>query len=237
MKDFYYILGVNQAASEEDIRKAYRKLSLKFHPDKNDGDDFFAERFKEIQEAYEVIGDPAKRKIYDIERPASTLHRQDHTNAAIIPVIEYFNANKTSFEYDEEITFSWKTINADKVILKPMGAVLPEGQKTYKFKDFKNASLTFELAAENSSSRNLARSSLTLKNKTYQEAYQYFKTKIEADNAAGRNNFQQRQTSYKRVKTEKERQAYVRGDNAISPVYAILIIIFIILLILFVVLL
>jgi len=52
MKDYYYILGINQTSGLEEIKKAYRKLSFKFHPDKNDGDVFFTERFKEIQEAY-----------------------------------------------------------------------------------------------------------------------------------------------------------------------------------------
>ncbi|MCU0394116.1 MAG: DnaJ domain-containing protein, partial [Thermoflexibacter sp.] len=65
MKDYYYILGVQSSASNEEIRKAYRKLSLKFHPDKNEGDKFFEDRFKEIQEAYEVLVDEARRKIYD----------------------------------------------------------------------------------------------------------------------------------------------------------------------------
>ena len=55
MKDYYYILGIKPNASTDEIKKAYRKLSLKFHPDKNDGDKFFEERFKEINEAYENL--------------------------------------------------------------------------------------------------------------------------------------------------------------------------------------
>ena len=55
MKDYYYILGVDKNCSVEEIKKAYRKLSHKFHPDKNDGDTFFADRFKEINEAYETL--------------------------------------------------------------------------------------------------------------------------------------------------------------------------------------
>jgi len=65
IKDYYYILGLSQNASSDEIKKAYRKLSIKFHPDKNDGDKFFEERFKDINEAYETLIDDAKRKIYD----------------------------------------------------------------------------------------------------------------------------------------------------------------------------
>jgi curved DNA-binding protein CbpA len=64
-KDYYYILGVARNASQDEIKKAYRKLSTKFHPDKNDGDKFFEERFKDINEAYETLVDDGKRKIYD----------------------------------------------------------------------------------------------------------------------------------------------------------------------------
>jgi curved DNA-binding protein CbpA len=64
-KDYYYILGITPNASKDEIKKAYRKLSTKFHPDKNDGDKFFEERFKDINEAYETLIDDAKRKMYD----------------------------------------------------------------------------------------------------------------------------------------------------------------------------
>ncbi len=64
-KDYYNILGVSKNASQEEIRKAYRKLAVKYHPDKNQGDSQSEERFKEINEAYEVLRDPEKRKKYD----------------------------------------------------------------------------------------------------------------------------------------------------------------------------
>ncbi len=64
-KDYYKILGVDKSASAEDIKKAYRKLAVKYHPDKNKDDKKAEERFKEINEANEVLGDPEKRKQYD----------------------------------------------------------------------------------------------------------------------------------------------------------------------------
>ena len=64
-KDYYSILGVSKNANQEDIKKAYRKLAVKYHPDKNQGDKKAEDRFKEISEAYEVLKDPEKRKKYD----------------------------------------------------------------------------------------------------------------------------------------------------------------------------
>jgi curved DNA-binding protein len=64
-KDYYKILGVEKTASPDEIKKSYRKLALKYHPDKNPGNKQSEERFKEIAEAYEVLKDPDKRKKYD----------------------------------------------------------------------------------------------------------------------------------------------------------------------------
>jgi curved DNA-binding protein len=64
-KDYYSILGVGKSATQEEIKKAYRKLAHKYHPDKNPGDKAAEDRFKEIAEANEVLSDPEKRKKYD----------------------------------------------------------------------------------------------------------------------------------------------------------------------------
>ena len=64
-KDYYKVLGVDKKASQDDIKKAYRKLAVKHHPDKNPGDKKSEEKFKEINEANDVLSDPAKRKKYD----------------------------------------------------------------------------------------------------------------------------------------------------------------------------
>jgi molecular chaperone DnaJ len=64
-KDFYNTLGVPRDASDEDLKKAYRKLVLQYHPDRNPGDKTAEEKIREINAAYEVVGDPEKRRTYD----------------------------------------------------------------------------------------------------------------------------------------------------------------------------
>lgn len=66
--DYYSILGVNTTASEEEIKKAYRKLAIKYHPDKNEGSKEAEEKFKQISEAYAILGEESKRREYDTQR-------------------------------------------------------------------------------------------------------------------------------------------------------------------------
>lgn len=65
-RDYYQVLGVQKSASPEDIKKAYRRLAMKYHPDRNKGNKEAESKFKEISEAYAVLSDPEKRKQYDM---------------------------------------------------------------------------------------------------------------------------------------------------------------------------
>ena len=232
MKDYYYILGIKQTATTEEIKKAYRKLAVKFHPDKNDGDEFFTERFKEIQEAYETLVDISKRKKYNDLKTTDNSYRQNNSGTNFNPEIEYFKSNRQTFEYDEELTFSWKTINADKVILKPFGLVQPIGQKTYKIKDFKNTHLTFELVAENSNIGRHVKTSLSLTNKTYTDLYGHFKEILRKEEV-NKNNKNQRSSNEKTSTNTKvkENNGFSLNDSEIKMILVIGI--YIVLLILF----
>lgn len=81
-RDYYEVLGVSKTATKEEIKKAYRKLAIENHPDKNPGDKAAEERFKEATEAYEVLSDDAKRQNYDSYGFAGVDNSQGFGNAA-----------------------------------------------------------------------------------------------------------------------------------------------------------
>ena len=132
MKDYYYFLGIPQNASAEDIKKAYRKLSLKYHPDKNDNDEFFSDRFREIQEAYETLTDTDRRRLYD----QSLSSQQRNVKSILPPKIKNFSASKIRAKVDEEITVYWNTYDADLVKIVPFGLEKPNGERTIRIKEF-----------------------------------------------------------------------------------------------------
>lgn len=88
-KDYYKILGVDKKATQEDIKKAYRKLAVKYHPDKNPGDKKAEEKFKEINEANDVLSDAEKRKKYD-ELGENWQYYQQGANMS-----DFFNAQQS----------------------------------------------------------------------------------------------------------------------------------------------
>ena len=95
--DYYKILGLEKDANNKDIKKAYHKLAVKYHPDKNNGDSVAIEKFKEIAQAYEVLSDEKKRKEYD-------LFGNEHINLSIDPMEIFRNIfsdfNSSTFHRD-----------------------------------------------------------------------------------------------------------------------------------------
>jgi len=101
-KDYYKILGVDKKASQDEIKKAYRKLAIKYHPDKNPGDKKAEEKFKEAAEAYEVLGNEDKRKEYD--NPASNFDFKmsggpDFGGMNMEDILKHFNMGGFDFDF------------------------------------------------------------------------------------------------------------------------------------------
>ncbi|MFK7951093.1 MAG: J domain-containing protein [Saprospiraceae bacterium] len=119
MKDYHYILGVEKGATKKEIKTAFRKLSKKFHPDLNDGDKYFEERFKDIREAYEALMNDNYQKTDNTKQEK--------------PVIIDFSISKDKVSPGENATLSWKVINAEKVNINILGDVTFSGQRIITF--------------------------------------------------------------------------------------------------------
>lgn len=158
MKDYYYFLGIENQASKEEIRKAYRKLSLKYHPDKNDNDPFFIKRFQEIQEAYNTLNNTEKRQAYD------QIFSQEQRNkfSTLPPYIKIFSSNKIFAKEGDEITIKWQTYNANLVKILPFGLEKPYGEKVIKITQFKEGKFHIILHATNSAIRKTVVKGITI---------------------------------------------------------------------------
>lgn len=116
--NYYEILGVSQTATQEEIKKAYRNLCFKYHPDRNPDDKQAEEKFKEISAAYDVIGDETKRRNYDLsgcrDDSARGYQQNQNTNAYDTDTFydwfnqgsrnyyyQYQNQNNEQYEYEE----------------------------------------------------------------------------------------------------------------------------------------
>jgi DnaJ-class molecular chaperone len=92
-ENYYEILGVNEKASKEEIKKAYRSLSMKFHPDKNNGNQDSVSKFQKINEAYETLGDERKREEYNLSRMNPFTRMNSHVGGGMeVPIDDIFSA-------------------------------------------------------------------------------------------------------------------------------------------------
>jgi molecular chaperone DnaJ len=86
LKDYYKTLGIAPTASSLQVKKSFRQLALKYHPDKNPGDAYAEAQFKEIQEAYEILSDPKKREDYNYKRWYTRSLGKEYRNEPLTPV-------------------------------------------------------------------------------------------------------------------------------------------------------
>jgi curved DNA-binding protein CbpA len=183
LKDYYYFLGIKDDASEEDIKSAYRKLSMKYHPDKNDNDAFFSRRFMEIQEAYETLSDSELRRNYDF----NFVSGRSASRSSLPPAIKTFTSSKIHAIKGEEVIIKWNAINADVVKIVPFGLEKSYGERTFKITEFRNGKFVMILHATNSLTRQTAVQGITI-TEVFENERERFRENVE-------NLFQQRKPS------------------------------------------
>lgn len=149
-KNYYQILGLNKNASANDIKNAYRKLAMKYHPDKNKDNKQAQQKFKEISQAYEVLGDEQKRKQYD-NPPINpfNIFTDYGFNNPFDAFKQKFNSNKNitiklSISFEEMINGCKKTFNYNrhvnnKIKKEQLTIDIPKGVQSGKIISFLNA--------------------------------------------------------------------------------------------------
>lgn len=121
--DFYKVLGIKEDATEDEIKKAYRKIAKKYHPDSNPGDKEAEKRFKEAAEAYAVLSDTDKRKAYDKERlqayESGPEQKRQGGNKKASPNRAGFDFSSMSSNFEQFFGFQPGTSQVDEDKLNP----------------------------------------------------------------------------------------------------------------------
>jgi len=134
-KNYYDTLGVQTTATQDEIKQAYRKLSIKFHPDKNNGDSFLEDMFKSINEANEILSDPKKRKEYDntlesINTSFSKSYQDNYNSEQYSQVREdvkkMFDLIKLYFEKERNATNKYIALLNAQYVPKPKYLTAPK---------------------------------------------------------------------------------------------------------------
>lgn len=169
MRNYYEILGVSEDADLTEIKTAFRKLSHKFHPDKNDNDKFFEKKFLDIKEAYDILSNTNLKRKYDENLKANKGNQKKNGHNNFVPVIEVFAVNKKSIVEGEIVNIKWSVINAGKVFISQIGFVGEGvGDKDVKIKNISmNKDIEIKIRAENTFINKFAESSCFLDNKLY----------------------------------------------------------------------
>ena len=130
-KDFYDILGVPRDVSDEDLKKAYRKLALKYHPDRNPGNKAAEERIREINAAYEVVGDPEQRRTYDRLRFGDEVRDEAPDPAVILEQMEQKLFDEGRKEIFARLIKDTKRVKAELAVVRQR-TVATQGYDTFK---------------------------------------------------------------------------------------------------------
>jgi len=129
--DYYEILGVPRDVSDEDLKKAYRKLVRQYHPDRNPGDKTAEEKIREINAAYEVVGDPEKRRTYDRLRFGDEVRDEAPDPNVILEQMEHKLFNEGRKELFALLIKDTKRIKAELAIVRER-TVAAQGYDTFK---------------------------------------------------------------------------------------------------------
>jgi curved DNA-binding protein CbpA len=140
VKNYYHLLGVKPEADINEIKKAYKKLAVKFHPDKNEGDEYFKERFQDIQEAFKVLSDSQLKDDYD----KKLFEYDKNLFESNLPVVT-LKVNKKFVEQGDDVIFKWSTKHVERIEIFANNKVIEElnqnGQIT--FNQYYNANYRF----------------------------------------------------------------------------------------------
>jgi len=130
-QDFYDVLGVPRDVSDEDLKKAYRKLVLKYHPDRNPGNKAAEERIREINTAYEVVGDPEQRRTYDRLRFGDEAREEAPDPAVILEQMEQKLFDEGRKEIFAQLIKDTKRVKAELAVVRER-TVAAQGYDTFK---------------------------------------------------------------------------------------------------------